>query len=223
MRPGRTSPAQSAVQRRRDAALAGHRGDAAAARPYLGDDDSMVRASGLRALARAGDLTVGELEAALSDPEPAVRMTALEVAESRRDLPMPAVAARLADDDRRVVEVAAWTCGEKLSESLATDAAGSAEARREAAEVVDALVGMAGTHADPLCRESAIAALGAIADPAGLPAILAGLADKPAVRRRAVIALAPFDGPEVDAALARASTDRDKQVRAAAAELRSSA
>ena len=222
MHPGRTSPAPSAVQRRRDAALAGHRGDAAAARPHLRDDDPAVRASGLRALARAGDLTVGELEAALADPEPVVRMTALELAEARRDVTVAAVAARLADDDRRVVEAAAWTCGEKISENLAQDhSADSAEARRDAADAVAALVEVAGGHADPLCRESAVAALGAIADPAGLPAILAGFDDKPAVRRRAVIALAPFDGPEVDAALARAAADRDKQVRAAAAELRS--
>jgi uncharacterized membrane protein len=39
------------------------------------------------------------------------------------------------------------------------------------------------------------------------------------VRRRAVIALAPFDGPEVDDALERARTDRDWQVRQAAEDL----
>ena len=35
-----------------------------------------------------------------------------------------------------------------------------------------------------------------------------------------MIALAPFDGPDVEAALDKASRDRDKQVRAAVAELR---
>jgi HEAT repeat protein len=39
------------------------------------------------------------------------------------------------------------------------------------------------------------------------------------VRRRAVLALAPFDGPEVTAALARAATDPDWQVRQAAEDL----
>ncbi len=39
------------------------------------------------------------------------------------------------------------------------------------------------------------------------------------MRRRAVIALAPFDGPEVDAALAAALGDRDWQVRQAAEDL----
>src|SRR5437762_1926107 len=74
-------------------------------------------------------------------------------------------------------------------------------------------------HADALCREAAVAALGAIGDPAGLPAILRATTDKPAIRRRAVLALAPFDGPEVDAALQRALTDRDWQVRQAAEDL----
>jgi hypothetical protein len=40
------------------------------------------------------------------------------------------------------------------------------------------------------------------------------------VRRRAVLALAPFDGPEVDAAIDAALEDRDWQVRQAAEDLR---
>jgi len=39
------------------------------------------------------------------------------------------------------------------------------------------------------------------------------------VRRRAVLALAPFDGPEVDEALRTALEDRDWQVRQAAEDL----
>jgi HEAT repeat protein len=61
-----------------------------------------------------------------------------------------------------------------------------------------------------------VAALGSIGDEAGLPAIIAALGDRPAVRRRAVIALAPFEGPEVSEALHRALDDRDWQVRQAA-------
>ena len=53
----------------------------------------------------------------------------------------------------------------------------------------------------------------------GLPAILGATQDKATVRRRAVIALAPFEGPEVDTALERARTDRDWQVRQAAEDL----
>jgi HEAT repeat protein len=78
---------------------------------------------------------------------------------------------------------------------------------------------LATTHGDALVRESAVAALGAIGSQRGLPAILAATEDKPAIRRRAVIALTPFDGPEVDAAMARARTDRDWQVREAAEQL----
>ena len=212
--------AAGAVGRRREASVAGHGGDAAKARSYLHDDDPMVRSSALRALERAGDLAARELEAALTDPAPAVRLTALELATVRGDIAAAAAARLLVDGDHRVVEAAAWACGEKVAASDnatagRTDACGSGTAA-----VVDALAQVARSHDDPLCRESAIAALGAISDPAGLPAILAGLDDKPEVRRRAVIALAPFDGPEVDAALLRAATDRDRQVRTAAAELR---
>ena len=204
-----------AIARRRAAAVAGHLGHAAQVQPYLGDDDPKVRTSALRALERAGGLSARRLIAALDDPAPGVRMTALELAAGRRDVPVGAAAARLDDDDLRVVEAAAWTCGEKASDAAAAPA--------DSMVVVEALARVAGSHEDPLCRESAIAALGAIAHPAGLPAILAGLDDRPEVRRRAVIALAPFDGPEVETALDRASSDRDKQVRAAAAELRSPA
>ncbi|MEM9712810.1 MAG: HEAT repeat domain-containing protein [Actinomycetota bacterium] len=110
----------------------------------------------------------------------------------------------LADTDPDVAEVAAWACGERPD-------AGP--------EIVAALRGMALDHDEPLCREAAIAALGAIGDPAGLDAVLAGTHDKPAVRRRAVVSLAAFEGPEVDAALRRALGDRDWQVRQAAEDL----
>lgn len=201
-----------AMERRRAAAMAGHRGDCAEARAYLDDGEPAVRASALRALERAGGLDGRLLEAALEDSAPGVRGTALELAAGRPDVSLAAVAARLDDPDRRVVEAAAWTCGEKVSSA-------GADPAPDVAAVVAAVSGTARSHPDPLCRESAVAALGAIAHPGGLPAVLAGLDDRPEVRRRAVIALAPFDGPDVEAALARAGNDRDKQVRAAAAEL----
>jgi HEAT repeat protein len=58
-----------------------------------------------------------------------------------------------------------------------------------------------------------------VGDARGLPAILDACRDRPPIRRRAVLALAPFDGPEVDAALAAALTDADWQVRQAADDL----
>jgi HEAT repeat protein len=84
---------------------------------------------------------------------------------------------------------------------------------------VAALVRVAQEHGDALAREAAVAALGAIGHRDGLPAILAACGDKPPVRRRAVLALAPFEGELVDAALARALEDTDWQVRQAAEDL----
>ncbi len=111
-----------------------------------------------------------------------------------------------ADPDPLVAETACWAAGE-----IRWRDAG----RRR---VVAGLVEAAG-HADPLVRESAVAALGALGDPAGLPAILAACTDRPAIRRRAVLALAPFEGPEVDAALAAARDDPDWQTRQSADDL----
>lgn len=199
---GRSDP----NRRRRDAALAGHRGDAAAARSYLDDSNPKVREAALRALDRIEPEIRFELERALTDVRPSVRAAALELAARRPEIPNVLVADRLFDPDPRVVEAAAWTCGEC---SFAPDLA----------DLVSALAVVACGHADALCRESAVAALGSLGHPSGLSAVLAALDDKPAVRRRAVIALTPFAGPEVDAAMDRARSDRDRQVREAVEEL----
>jgi HEAT repeat protein len=74
-------------------------------------------------------------------------------------------------------------------------------------------------HSDPLVREAAVAALGALGDRGGLETVLAACRDKPAIRRRAVLALAAFEGPEVDDALRAALEDRDWQTRQAAEDL----
>jgi HEAT repeat protein len=189
---------------RREAAIAGHRGDEKTARALLAHDDAATRASALAALARMGRLAPNDLSVALGDGDPAVRRRACQVAAADADTVVPALIERLADADDEVVEMAAWALGERGNGSDPT---------------VTALAAVAGGHADALCREAAVAALGAIGAPAGLPAILAATTDKPAVRRRAVLALAPFDGPEVEAALQRALEDRDWQVRQAAEDL----
>lgn len=185
----------------RRVAEAGHSGDEATARASLADDDAVLRELSLGALARMGALTEHDLLTAFRDADYAVRRRAAIIAAQRRDV---SLAALLHDEHDSVVEAAAWACGEHevISEeefaklhSLATDAT------------------------EPLVREAAIAALGAIGDQRGLPAILAGCSDKPAIRRRAVLALAPFSGPRVDAALQTALQDRDWQVRQAAEDL----
>jgi HEAT repeat protein len=187
--------------RRQAAALAGHQGDEATARALLADPAATVRSTALGALARLGVAGPAEVTAALSDPEPVVRRRACEVAAGVAGVDLrPA----LSDPDPSVVEAAAWAAGERGEAATA---------------VVDELVRIARDHEEALCREAAVAALGAIGDEAALPAVLAATRDRPAVRRRAVLALAPFSGAEVDAALERALTDRDWQVRQAAEDL----
>ena len=53
----------------------------------------------------------------------------------------------------------------------------------------------------------------------GRSAVLAALRDAPAVRRRAVVALAAFSGADIEAALRERLSDRDWQVRQAAEEV----
>jgi HEAT repeat protein len=199
-----SQPATPAAGRRRAVARAGHEGDAATARAALADPDPVVRATAIGALERLGALAGPELEAALGDPAPAVRRRACEAAVSVPGDSGAPLLPLLADPDPTVVEVAAWACGERAPAE---------------AGAVARLAELATGHEDALVREAAVAALGAIGDPAGLPAILSATGDKATVRRRAVIALAPFDGPEVDAALERARGDRDWQVRQAAEDL----
>jgi HEAT repeat protein len=185
-------------------ARAGHEGDVDAARDALTDPDAAVRATAIGALERTGALTADDLAGALADPARLVVQRACEAIARRPGDAPPSLLPALRAEDAAVVEVAAWAAGE-----------------REPAEVgaVDVLAELTVEHPDALVREAAVAALGAIGDDAGLPAILRATTDKATVRRRAVLALAPFEGPEVDAALARAKDDRDWQVRQAAEDL----
>lgn len=199
----------NAADRRRAVVIAGHRGDASVAREALTDDDGGVRTAALGALDRCGALDGDDVVRALDDPDVRVRRRAAELAATRRSV---SLLGALDDPDATVVEVAAWASGEQLEGDDEPDA------------TTIARLGELATGADaPLVREAAAAALGAIGDPAGLPAILHACEDKPHIRRRAVLALAAFDGREVEAALERASADRDWQVRQAAEDLRRAA
>ena len=191
--------------------MAGHRGNETAARLGLSDVGTGVRAAALGALARMGRLSRGDVALGLSDHSPKVRRRACEVSVALLEEPgkphgiVGPVVGCLADDDDSVVEAACFALGER-----------GLPAGRPA---VNALSQVATRHPDPLCREAAVAALGAIGDDGGLAAILTAMSDKPAVRRRAVLALAPFSGAEVEAALRQATADRDWQVRQAALDL----
>lgn len=185
--------------------MAGHAGDAALARSALTDPDPDARRLAIGALDRLGELTDDELAAARADPSADVRRRAVELTARR---PSTSLIASLDDPDPGVVEVAAWACGEHEHVDDAT---------------LDRLIALATAGEAALVREACVAALGAIGDARALGAVLAGCTDVPAVRRRAVLALAPFEGDEVDAAIERALGDRDWQVRQAAEDLRRAA
>ena len=185
---------------RRAVAIAGHTGDAAIAAAGLAGD-AAVRATALGALERLGTLTDEQILTALVDHDVRVRRRAAEVAATH---PAVNLVPTLSDADPNVVETAAWACGEH-------------ESNRP--EVIRRLIELSTDAVEPLVREAAVAALGAIGDPAAIDVIIAATSDKPAVRRRAVLALAPFDGDHVDAAIDRALEDRDWQVRQAAEDL----
>lgn len=194
----------SPARQRAELAAAGHLGDEASARAGLGSEDPALRATALGALSRLRALELSDLAAGLVDPAPAVRRRAAELSFSVSFEPEAVTALLLPrlGDESEVVEAACTALGE----------IGRGEA-------VEELGAVALGHEDPLCREAAIAALGGIGHSDGLGYILAGLSDRPAVRRRAVIALSAFEGPSVDQALQGALSDRDWQVRQAAEDL----
>jgi HEAT repeat protein len=198
---------RAAALRRRRVIAAGHRGQAGPARLGLDDPDPEVRAAALGALARTGALTVADVTRVLTQETPSVRQRAADAAltlrgPGTRSTLFAAFTAALGDPDPLVVVGAAWFLGE-----------------RRVRAAVAALAATARDHDDVRCREAAVAALGAIGDPEGLPAVLGALDDKPTVRRRATVALAGFDDPRVEPALRVSADDRDWQVRQAADEL----
>ncbi|MGF1596243.1 MAG: hypothetical protein ACFCVK_04835 [Acidimicrobiales bacterium] len=172
----------------------------------LTSDDPAHRTTALGAAARLNIFGREMLETALRDPDPGVRRRAVELAARLDPDRVPprwtAGAVRHLLEDPTCAEMAAFTLGELD----VTDGA-----------VVDALAIQALDHDDPLCREAAVAALGALGG--GREAVLAATTDVATVRRRAVIALANFDGDDITAALRSALDDRDWQVRQAAEDL----
>lgn len=191
-------------ERVRMVVMAGYTDDHAVVEAARGDTDPHVRVARLGALARVDRLSLGELTTALGDPHPRVRRRAVVLAvrlkgpRSRSTL-FDLLIERLSDLDPLVAESAAWALGE-----------------RRVARALDALGAMATEHRDARCRESAVAALGAIGHRAGLAAVLSALRDRPPIRRRAVVALAGFEGLEVEEALRSCLDDPDWQVRQAA-------
>ncbi len=202
-------------ERRRRVVVAGHTGDVGLVRAAVDDDDSSVRVVAIGAAARLGLLKVDDLRVSLADVDSVVTRRAIEAAapypwtnEERADVDAVMLDA-LAGPNDAVAEVAAWALGERHQE----------EGVDAPSPIVSALSNAANDHSEALVRESAAAALGAVGHPDGLAAILKACTDKATVRRRAILALAPFDGPAVTEALQRALSDRDWQVRQAAEDL----
>jgi len=202
----------AAEERRRSVVIAGHVGPPEAARAGLADPDPDTRSAALGALERLGALTTHELQRGLADPDPRTRRRAALIAAGRDDS-LAQLEQLLEDPDPLVVEAASFACGERSDATSGT---------------VLGLCGLATSHEDSLCREAAVAAMGSIGsagsmrpadESAALAAILTACTDRATVRRRAVLALAAFDGPEVTDMLTRMTGDRDLQVRQAAEEL----
>jgi HEAT repeat protein len=202
---------RAAAGRRRLVIAAGHAGRVDRARRGLDDPDPDVQAAALGALARNSALTVPDIARALVAGAAPVRRRAVDAALSvggrgSRSTLYDVLGDALADPDPLVVVGAAWFLAE-----------------RQVTAAVPALAATARGHDDLRCREAAVAALGAIGDRRGLPAVIDALEDKPTVRRRAAVALAGFDDPRAERALRQAAGDRDWQVRQAADELRGGA
>jgi len=151
----------------------------------------------------------------LDDPDPVIRAAAVGALARSDGLNVSDIAHALGDESnqvrRRATHAAVAVRGKGSKSELFT--------LLVTASAVGPLATMAGDHVDVRCREAAVAALGAIGDPLGLPVVVHALNDKATVRRRATVALAGFDHPDVEPALRRAAEDRDWQVRQAAEEL----
>ncbi|HUW02559.1 MAG TPA: HEAT repeat domain-containing protein [Acidimicrobiales bacterium] len=195
---------KSIAERRRDIIVAGHRGQRDRVLAALDDEMPEIRVVAVGAAARCEALTAHLLSRALDDPAVAVRLRAIEVVARVPGTEPPTLTPTLDDENAMVVERAAWASGERQPPEPG---------------IIGRLASLATGHEHKLVRESAVAALGAIGDPAGLEAILSATTDVATIRRRAVLALAPFDGPEVTDALETALRDRDWQTRQAAADV----
>lgn len=187
---------------RRTVVALGYEQNESEARLFLRHEDSVVRELALGALHRMQSLTDADLKLALRDDARLVRRRAAELGALH---PGVDLAPLLADLEPVVVEMAVWAYGEREQVDDNT---------------LQTIISLTTDHDDQLVREAGAAALGAIGDERGVPAILSACEDKPAVRRRAVLALAPFSGPEIEAAIDTALTDRDWQVRQSAEDLR---
>ena len=211
MSPPTTPLPGSAAARRTAVVVAGHLGDSATVRAHIDDADAAVRSCVISALARLNELHDGDLVTALDDGGTARRAIELSAHGGTGETAIDdRLRAFVAGSDADLAELAVWAFGERWQERGGEPGS---------AVVLAVIESAARRHDDALVREAAVAALGAIGASRSIPVIIDAMNDKATVRRRAVIALAPFEGPEVEAALVSARSDRDWQVRQAAEDL----
>ena len=161
--------------------MAGHTGDVDGARAGLDSDDPAVRAAALGALERLGVLDDGADHGVARRHRPD-RSSASRRRSPRRHRDVDLLGA-LSDRDASVVEVAAWACGEReIVERRGPRPARSTwrPTRRPTPSC--------GSRASPRSARSATTAASTRSSPPPT--------DKPAIRRRAVLALAPFLDPD---------------------------
>ena len=191
---------------------AGYGDDAASLamlRSAMDDPSDAVRSAALGGLARRRALGADALITGLRDESPRVRQRAAQLAALAfdEDQRSPAVSDALRANLHDAVPLCVITALEAIGTIGDTDS-------------IDAVLEVAREASDPLVHEEAIATLAALGDRRGLPLVLAATEGRPPLRRRSVAALGAFDGPEVEEALDRLSSDRDWQVRQAVAMLR---
>lgn len=205
-------PSEEVADRRRQAILARHVNselDATEIIGFLNDAGAVVREAALATVVKL-DLDAGKhIVNALDDDDHGVRKRAVELVIELSDNQeyISEVLELLDDSSTFVVETVCWVIGE-IGNNY-----------ENVAEVVSKVSQVALKHDDSLCREAAVACLGSLGHIDGLATLLKVLDDKPNVRRRATLALAPFEGPEVEEALKRKLKDRDLQTRQAAEDL----
>jgi hypothetical protein len=225
-----------AADLRRAVVAAGHLGQLETVMAASDHRDPAVRAAALGARARLGALDTDGLADGLGDADAIVRRRAVELAAvlCKHAIEIDELLlAGLASGTPEETEQIAWCLGERWQpadaesdspegdrlQNTAPKPRGTVSAAIGVEQVVEQLTEIALRHGDALCRESAVAALGAIGHQSSESVIIEATGDVATVRRRAVVALAPFDGDDVQAALRRALNDRDWQVRQAAEDL----
>ncbi|HJM35990.1 MAG TPA: HEAT repeat domain-containing protein [Acidimicrobiales bacterium] len=205
-------PSKEVAERRRQAILARYENselEESEITGFLNDTAAVVREAALATVVKL-NLDAGKhIVNAFNDDDHGVRKRAIELVIDLSDNQdyISKILVLLDDSSTFVVETVCWVIGE-IGNNY-----------ENVAEVVNKVSQIALNHDDSLCREAAVACLGSLGHIDGLATLLRVLDDKPNVRRRATLALAPFEGPEVEEALKRKLKDRDLQTRQAAEDL----